>query len=137
MAKPNQGFTPITMVIMSTNPLVRMGLQAVIKARTYIQFVGEATSVDDAEALIARQKPHLVMLEAEEEADLLDLIHKLKALAPNIKIILLSRIEQAPRAWKALSSGIDGIVLTIQPSAALLATIDHIYHDSPGQHRQN
>ena len=77
------------------------------------------------------------MLEAEGDPNVLDSVHKLKALAPSMKIILLSRMEMAPAAWQALSSGIDGIVLTVQPSAALLATIEYLYHDRQDRYLEN
>jgi DNA-binding NarL/FixJ family response regulator len=137
MVGPTQSDTPITMVIMSANVLVRIGVQALLKAQAYIQLVGEAKSVHDVEDLIARKKPHVVMLEAEGDPNVLDSVHKLKALAPSMKIILLSRMEMAPAAWQALSSGIDGIVLTVQPSAALLATIEYLYHDRQDRYLEN
>jgi len=40
MVGPTQSDTPITMVIMSANVLVRIGVQALLKAQAYIQLVG-------------------------------------------------------------------------------------------------
>lgn len=118
------------MVIASTNLLVRLGLQAVIKACAHIQLIGEATSLAEAEGIIAREHPHLLMVEGEGkgEINMLELVWKLKASVPTMKIILLSGIENAHGTWQALSFGIDGIVLTIQPPTALLATIDYVCH---------
>ena len=105
MVGPTQSDTPITMVIMSANVLVRIGVQALLKAQAYIQLVGEAKSVHDVEDLIARKKPHVVMLEAEGDPNVLDSVHKLKALAPSMKIILLSRMEMAPAgSWFFISA---------------------------------
>ena len=112
------------------NLLVRLGLQAVIKACTHIQLIGEATSLAEAEGIIAREHPHLLMVEGEGkgEINMLELVWKLKASVPTMKIILFSGIENTHGTWQALSFGIDGIVLTIQPPTALLATIDYVCH---------
>ncbi|MBI4002726.1 MAG: response regulator transcription factor [Nitrospira defluvii] len=123
-----RGHALITMAIVSTNYLVRLGLQTVIKTRAHIQLIGEATSVAEAEELIAREKPHLVLVDSEGEINIRELVRKLKASVPTIKIILLGGIEDAQGTWQGLSSWIDGIVLSIQPPPALLATIDYVCH---------
>lgn len=65
---------PITVVIESSNELVRIGLQAIIKARAHINVVGEATNISEAEAIIAREKPHLLMVEVEGKPNILGLV---------------------------------------------------------------
>lgn len=128
MTAPEQGPASIRMAIVSTNQLVRLGLQAVIQARAHIRLIGEATSVIEAEEIIAREKPHLLLVEMRGESAILELVRKMKASVPTIKIIVLSGIEDTHCTWQALSSKIDGIVLNIQPAAALLATIDYVCH---------
>lgn len=117
---------PITVVIESSNELVRIGLQAIIKARAHINVVGEATNISEAEAIIAREKPHLLMVEVEGKPNILGLVRQLRASFPTLQIIFISGIDEARCTWQALSSGRDGMVLSIQPAAALLATIDYV-----------
>lgn len=121
-----QGHAPITMAIVSTNQLVRLGLLAVITAHEHIRLIGQASSVIEAEGVIARERPHLLMVEMEREIDILEWVRRMKASVPTTKIILLSGIEDPLCMWQSLSSWVDGIVLSIQPPAALLATIEHV-----------
>lgn len=122
------GHPQITLAMVTTNQLVRLGLQAVIKAQERIRLIGEATSVSEAEKLIAREKPHILLVEMAGEIDILELVRKMKASVPTTKIIVLSGMEDRHCTWQALPAGIDGIVLSIQPPAALLATIDYVSH---------
>ncbi len=120
--------TPITAAIVSKNHLVHLGLQAVVKSQQHIRLIGAATSAVEAEELIAREKPQVIIIELEPEIDIMGLVRKMKTSVPTTKIVLLSGIEDKHRAWEALSSGVDGIVLSIQPPAALLAIIDYVCH---------
>lgn len=122
------GHAPITLAIVSTNQLVRLGLRAVIKAHAHLRLIGEATSVNGVEDIIARENPHMVLIEMTRDLDILEWVPKMKASVPTTKIIVLSGMEDTRYAWQALSSRIDGVVLSIQPPAALLATIHYVYH---------
>jgi len=121
-----QAHPPITMAIVSTNQLVRIGLQSVIKARAYIRLIGESMSVIGAGEVNAREKPDILLVDMAGKIDMLEWVRKMKASIPTVKIILLSGVEETYSTWQALSSGIDGIVLSVQPTGALLATIDYV-----------
>ncbi|WHZ13991.1 MAG: hypothetical protein OJF52_000826 [Nitrospira sp.] len=126
MNRPDRSAAPITMAIVSKNHLVRLGLQGVIKAQQHILLIGEATSTLEAEDLVVREKPHVLVIEMEPEIDLMNLVRRIKTSVPTTRVIVLSGIEDKQRTLQALSSGIDGIVLNVQPAAVLLATIDHV-----------
>ncbi|MCE3221905.1 MAG: putative Response regulator, LuxR family [Nitrospira sp.] len=126
MIETKQAQPPVMMAIVSTNQLVRLGLQAVLKPHPYIRLIGDALSVYGAEEVIAREKPDILLVEMASTVDILEWVPKIKTSIPTIKIILLSGVEETRTTWQALSSGIDGIVLSIQPTAALLATIDYV-----------
>ena len=121
----------LRIALFSTNQLVRLGVEAVFKTHAHIRLIGEAMTVYGAEEVIAREKPDILLVEMSITADILEWIRKLKTSIPNIKIILLSGIEETRTACQAPSSGIDGMVLSIQPTAALLATIDYVCRKPP------
>lgn len=118
--------TPITLAIVSKNYLVRLGLQGVINTQQHIRLIGEATSTLEAEELVARETPQALIIEMEPEIDIIELVRRVKTSAPTTRIILLSGIEDTHRTLGALSSGVDGIVLNVQPAVVLLATIGHV-----------
>lgn len=55
-----------------------------------------------------------------------ELVRAVKASVPTTRIIVISGIEDTPDGAGSVSSGIDGIVLTMQPPVVLLATIHHV-----------
>lgn len=126
MNELKQAHPPITMAIVSTNQLLRIGLQSVIKSRAYIRLIGESMNVIGAGEVSARETPDLLLVDMVGKLDMLEWIRKMKTSIPTVKIILLSGVEETYSTWQALSSGIDGIVLSVQPTGALLATIDYV-----------
>lgn len=116
----------ITIAIVSTNQLVRLGLNAVVTTHQHLRLIGEATSMLEAEELVAREMPQMLIIQMEPEIDIKKLVQTVKTSLPTIRIIALSGIEEKRFASEAFSSGIDGIVLNIQPTVVLLATIDHV-----------
>ncbi len=126
MIGPGGADASITAAIVSANQLVRLGLQTVIKDRPQIELIGQASSIDEAEELVARRAPHLLMLDMENDGHILKWATELDVSISRTKIILLTAMKDAPCTWEALSKGIDAIVLSNQPRTVLLATIDYL-----------
>ena len=120
------GHAPITVTIVSTNHLVRLGLQAVLSRQQHIRLSGEAASTHQAKALVARERPQALVIETGGEIDILELVRTVKSSTLTTRIILLSGLEDKILISRSVSSGIDGIVLNTQPAVVLLATIHHV-----------
>ncbi len=106
--------------------LVRLGLQAVLTTHPHVRLVGEAINASDAEEIVAREKPRALIVVLESEIDVADLVRKVRISAPTIRIIAISDMEYRYGASGLLLSGIDSIVLNIQPVEILLATVDYL-----------
>ncbi|MGZ8384007.1 MAG: LuxR C-terminal-related transcriptional regulator [Nitrospira sp.] len=117
-----------TLVIVSSDYLVRCGLQAVIHPRPHLRLIGEVASAMEAEDMVIRKRPHVLIIHMGPEVDTLNLVRRIKASVPTTKIIVLTDLEDKRRTREVLSAGIDGIVLNSQPPAAMLATIDYVAH---------
>jgi DNA-binding NarL/FixJ family response regulator len=126
MSHPFPCHTQISVGIVSKNQLVRIGIQAALTTQQHVQLIGEAASTPEAEALVARARPHVLVIEIEPTIDIKELVHTVKTSVPTTRIILLSGMENNTYNVGSVSSGIDGIVLTIQPAVVLLATINHV-----------
>lgn len=120
------GSALITIAIVSRNQLLRLGLQAVIAPYKHIRLIGEATNTLQAVSIVSQEKPHLLIVELEPGMDILGLVRKVKASLSTIRVIALHGIEDSRAGMEALSSGVDGMVLTTQPGVVLLATIEHL-----------
>ncbi len=120
------GSALITIAILSQNQLLRLGLDAVIAPHAHIRLIGEASNALEAVSIVSQEKPHLLIVELEPGMDILGLIREVKASLSTIRIIALHGIEDSRAGMEALSSGVDGMVLTTQPGVVLLATIEHL-----------
>lgn len=120
------GSALITIAIVSQNQLLRLGLQAVIAPHKHIRLIGEATNTLQAVSIVSQEKPHLLIVELEPDMDILGLVRKVKASLSTIRVIALHGIIDSRAGMDALSSGVDGMVLTTQPGVVLLATIEHL-----------
>jgi len=116
----------ITIAIVSNNHLVQLGLQRIVETTTSIRVVGQTCCGVKAEELIVREKPQVVLIDMEPEVDVTGLIGKMKSMVKDSKIILLCGFEDKERTREAFLSGVDGIVLKVQPPAVLIAAIESL-----------
>ncbi|WP_447597839.1 response regulator transcription factor [Nitrospira sp. Nam80] len=116
----------VTSVVVSSNHLVRLGLQQIIGTTQHIHLVGYVKNGTETSDLISREKPQVIIIDMEPELDIQALVCKLKNTAPASKIILLSGFEDKERTKEAFLLGVDGIVLKVQPPAVLLAVIEYL-----------
>ncbi len=112
--------------IISSNYLLRLGLQRIVEAETWIKLIGQTTHGTNLDEVLASNHPTIAILDTENDHAIPELILKIKRAAPAIKVILLSGFEDMERTRQAFASGVDGIVLKVQPSAVLIATIAHL-----------
>ncbi len=125
----------ITIAIVSNNHLVQLGLLRIVETANLIRVVGRACSGVKAEELVLREKPQVVLIDMEPEIDVTGLIRKVRSVLHDSKIILLCGLEEKERTKEAFSSGVDGIVLKVQPPAVLIAAIESLgLGQQPSEH---
>ncbi|MCS6289080.1 MAG: response regulator transcription factor [Nitrospira sp.] len=122
----------ITVAIVSANQLVRIGLHSVLRARQHIQLVGIAASAREAEEVVTQHQPQVLLIEWRDGCETLKLVQTIKASAPSTQLIALSGVNDGMHIQAALSAGIHGFVLNIQPPAVLVATIEHVARGATG-----
>lgn len=113
-------------VVVSSNYLLRLGLQRIVEAETWIKLIGHTAHSVNLDEVLATDHPDIAILDTENDQAISDLVWKIRRVVPAIKIILLSGFDDVERIRQAFASGVDGIVLKVQPSAVLIATIAHL-----------
>ena len=116
----------MTSAVVSSNYLMRLGLQQIIGTTHHIRLVGYARSGAEAKVLIAREQPQVVIVDMEPDLNISELICLLKNAAPASRIILLSGFDDKERTKEAFLLGVDGIVLKVQPPAVLISVIEYL-----------
>jgi DNA-binding NarL/FixJ family response regulator len=80
-----------------------------------------------SDLLRAERRPDLFILDLETERDALGTITQIREVAPTSKIVLLCGLEDKDRTREAFASGVDGIILKVQPPEVMLAVIEALY----------
>ena len=100
---------------------MRLGIEQVLDATPDITLVGSADNEIVAQALLVRTKPHVILVHMQAGFDLSVLMRLVRRTVADAKIVLLCTLEGIP-----IPIEVDAVVLTVQPTVVLVATICHI-----------
>jgi DNA-binding NarL/FixJ family response regulator len=90
-----------------------------------------------SDGFLAESRPDVIILDLETEHDTISTITQIREAAPTSKIVLLCGFENRDRTREAFASGVDGIILKVQPPAVMLAMIEALYVPAqPPAHRE-
>jgi DNA-binding NarL/FixJ family response regulator len=93
-------------LIVDDHPLIRTALGMRISLQPDLQVCGEAATVDEALAMVAKTKPHLAVIDVSLQAgDGLDLVKQIRVRHPHVKMLVLSGFDEALYAERALRAG--------------------------------
>lgn len=118
---------PATVVaIISSNYLLRLGLQRIVEGEKWMKLIEQIARGVNLDEILVAERPHVAILDTEIGDAVPELIQQIKSALPGTKTILLSGFNDVECTRRAFASGVDGIVLKVQPSAVLIATIAHL-----------
>ena len=115
-----------TIAIISSQHLVCLGLQNILEGRKpgYVVQLHQRITSD---LLRVEKHPDVFVLDLETDRDAIGTIRRIRDSAPNSKTVLLSGVEDRQRLREAFACGVDGVILTVQPPAVVLAAIEALY----------
>jgi DNA-binding NarL/FixJ family response regulator len=131
------GFARI--VLVEDQAILREGLRALIELEPDLRVVGEASTGADGVRVVQSTSPTLVITElAMPDGSGLRTIDELRAVCPNLRVLVLTASCTDEYIGAALSAGADGYVLTDASRAELLQAIRAViagrkYFSEPGQ----
>ena len=104
--------TPIRLLVVDDHTLFRRGLTALLSLDARFEVAGQAGDIGEALRCVERERPDLVLLDNHLPGVLgVDGIASLKALAPGMRILMLTMSENADDLAAALQAGADGYLL--------------------------
>lgn len=107
--------------IVDDHPLIRFGLTQLLNTASDLTCCGEAESVAVARKAIAKLSPDFVLLDLSlGDGDGFELITEWKRALPAMKIIVISRHDEAVYAERSLRSGADGFLTKEEAPAEVL-----------------
>jgi two-component system, NarL family, nitrate/nitrite response regulator NarL len=120
--------SPIRVLIVDDHAVVRAGLAMLLESHPGLQLTGEAGYPADALTIATREQPDIVVLDLDLGGESgLDLLPKLRAAAPNSRVILLTGLRDPEQHREAVQRGAMGVVLKDQVADVLLNAIDKVY----------
>ena len=117
----------LTIAILSSQCLVWFGLQKFLESSATVPMVVHPSQWRISGGFPTETRPDVVILDLETERDAIDTIKQIREAAPTSKIVLLCGLEDQDRTREAFASGVDGIILKVQPPTVVLAVIEALY----------
>jgi DNA-binding NarL/FixJ family response regulator len=98
--------------IIDDHAVVRSGLKQLFDAEPDFEVVGVAANADDARRLIDQSRPDLALVDLFlSKSSGIDLIKDLRAAYPEIKLVVLSMMDEKPFAERARRAGANAYVV--------------------------
>jgi len=117
----------LTIAVISGHHITCLGLEKIFESREKPRVVVRPHQQVTPDVLLSKNLPDVFILDTETERDVTGAIKKMREAAPESKVLLLSGFEDQERTREAVESGVDGVILKIQPPMVVLATIDALY----------
>ncbi|WP_448641567.1 MadR family response regulator transcription factor [Geodermatophilus sp. URMC 63] len=118
---------PIRLVIVDDHAIVRQGLRSILEREPDVEVVGEASTAADALDLVARVRPHIVLLDlklsAGSDVTGLALCGELTARTPAPGVLVVTTFLDERLVLEAIQRGARGYVLKDVDAVALVAAI--------------
>jgi DNA-binding NarL/FixJ family response regulator len=105
-------------------PIFREGLADLINRQDDVACCGQAEDLADVNSLIPARRPDLISLDLRvREADGLESMKVLKAQYPDVRMLVISQLDEAVFAERALRAGALGYVMKEQSPSEILRAI--------------
>jgi DNA-binding NarL/FixJ family response regulator len=119
---------PIRIVLVDDHALVLAGLRILIESQRGFAVVGEASAREEALAVVARERPAIVLLDLDLAGQSgLDLIPGLLACSPESRILVLTGVRDAGAHQKAVRAGARGVLLKEMAADVLIKAIEKVH----------
>jgi len=128
----------LSVLIADDHPLMIAGIRRALERSPAIEVIGEARSGSELLELVERRRPQIVLMDLRMPGvEGTSCIAQLRARWPELKIVVLSAVDDRQWVERALAAGADSYVLkTVRASdiAAVLGQVASgaVFHISPG-----
>ena len=116
-------------LIVDDHPIVREGLAQLIvqKCPDEVDVIGDAEDAESALDTITRLRPDVVIVDVFlKGSDGIELVKRVKAMDPDINILVLSMHDESLYADRAISAGANGYIMKNASSEELITAIQKV-----------
>jgi DNA-binding NarL/FixJ family response regulator len=103
---------PLTILIVDDHPVFRKGLRALLASMPEVEWVGEATSGEEAIRLAEQLQPDVILMDLHMPGKGgLEAIRQIVQTSPHIRILVVTMFQDDDSVFAALQAGARGYVL--------------------------
>jgi DNA-binding NarL/FixJ family response regulator len=113
--------------IVDDHPIVRQGLALLINRENDLTVCGDAEEAGDALVRILETQPNLIIVDISLNGpDGLDLLKEIRIHQPQLPVLMLSMLDEANYAERALRAGANGYIMKQEATEKVLVAIRRI-----------
>ena len=114
-------------LVVDDHPLLRQGLALLINQQQDMQVCGEAEEAHAACSVLRRSKPDIMILDISLKGpDGLELLKSIRALDPDLPVLILSMHDEAIYAERALRARANGYIMKQEATEKVLVAVRRI-----------
>lgn len=114
----------IRVVIADDHPVLRLAVRRRLEAEEDIEVLAEASSGEEAVAIVRAVQPDLVILDYQmPNLDGLEAARAIREALPHVDMVMLTGWEDSDLANAAIKAGVGGFVSKTEPPERLVETI--------------
>ena len=119
---------PVKVSIVEDNDRVRESLASLIEGARGFRCVGAHRSAEAALKLVPEEKPNVVLMDIHlPRLCGIDCVRKLKAIEPDLLVLMLTAYEDDDLIFQALKAGANGYLVKQTPPSEILAAIQEVH----------
>jgi len=118
---------PIRVLLADDHPIVRKGIRAELESLPGVELVGEASDGRDAVEQVRVKQPQVVFMDISMPGlNGLEATARIAKEFPSVRVIILSRHEEAEYFWRALKVGASGYLLKREATAEMQTALRRV-----------
>jgi DNA-binding NarL/FixJ family response regulator len=119
----------MTVMVVDDHPLMRVGIAAIINARSDMAVIAQAGTGEEAVTLYQRHKPDITLMDLRLPGDMggVEAIAAIRKAAPQARFIVVTTYEGDEDIHRALEAGAQGYIIKGMPYQTLVELLQRVH----------